>query len=111
MRIGIDIVEVDRLRMKLENNPRLKNRFFTREEIEYCQRFSDPWPHLAGTFAAKEAVIKALGRNPGWKKIEIIRKEDGSPVVHLHGNPLPSTLSISHTSRTAVAVFLLLKVI
>ncbi len=111
MKIGIDIVEIERFREKLEANPKLRDRLFTRGEVEYCGKFSDPVPHLAGTFAAKEAVIKTLGRNPGWRKIEVRRRENGAPEVYLEETHLKGSLSISHTHHTAVAVFLLLEVL
>ncbi len=110
MKIGIDIVDLDRFREKMLKNPRLQGRIFTGREINYCHNFSDPVPHLAGTFAAKEAVIKALGRNPGWRSIEI-RREGGRPVVYLEGKPLAGSLSISHSRSSAVAVFLLREVV
>ncbi len=110
MRIGIDIVDLDRFRKKVAKNPRLQGRVFTGREMDYCSKFSDPFPHLAGTFAAKEAVIKALGRNPGWRSIEI-RREEGRPVAYLDGKPLPGSLSISHSRSSAVAVFLLPEVV
>lgn len=108
MKIGIDILEIERLKQKLENNQRLEERLFTAQEREYCRSFPEPYSHFAGTLAAKEAVIKCLGKNPGWKKIEIFR-ENGIPFVFLNGRELKGTLSISHTKHTAVAVFLLLE--
>lgn len=108
MKIGIDIIEIERLKQKLENNPRLEGRLFTVRERKYCRSFLEPYSHFAGTLAAKEAVIKCLERNPGWKKIEVFR-EDGVPFVFLEGKELRGTLSISHTEHTAVAVFLLLE--
>ncbi len=108
MKIGIDIVEVERLRRKLQENPKLEERLFTEEEIKYCRNFLEPYSHFAGTLAAKEAVIKCIGRNPGWKKIQVFR-EKGVPFVFLNGRELRGSLSISHTKHTAVAVFLLLE--
>ncbi len=110
MKLGIDIVDLDRFRKKVSKNPSLERRLFTQAEVEYCRSFSDPIPHLAGTFAAKEAVIKTLGRNPGWKAIEI-RREGGRPVAYLHGRALRGSLSISHSRLSAVAAFLLEEVV
>ncbi len=108
MKIGIDIVEIQRLREKLSKNPALTNKLFSEEEIKYCRGFSDPYPHFAGTFASKEAFIKTLGKNPGWLKIEIRRQSD-IPHLFLNRKKVSGSLSISHTNSTAVAVFLLLE--
>lgn len=85
LRSGIDLVEVDRFRTL---QPHLRDRFiarvFTPAEIELC---GDRDTSLAGRFAAKEAVAKALGTGIGevhWQDIEILADEQKTPVLHLH---------------------------
>lgn len=121
--IGIDIIEVTRIRASFE---KFGNRFLERilrpNEIAYCVSHKFPAPHLAARFAAKEAVSKAfgtgIGRHLGWQDMEIVRKESGEPYVVLHG--LGETLrqergarlvlvSLSHTAFYAAAVAVLEK--
>jgi holo-[acyl-carrier protein] synthase len=114
LRSGIDLVEVKRMGLLQES---IRNRFlervFTAAELEYA-RGSDM--HLAGRFAAKEAVAKALGSGIGpvsWQEIEILNNPVGEPVLYLHGNAKKMaedlgleqwSVSISHTNEYAVAV-------
>ncbi|MCD6454600.1 MAG: 4'-phosphopantetheinyl transferase superfamily protein [Candidatus Aminicenantes bacterium] len=107
MKIGIDILEIRRIRDKLRKNSSLENKLFTDYEKQYCRKFSDPYPHFAVTFAAKEAFIKCIGKNPGWKKIEIRREE--APYVVFEGRKVNGSLSLAHSETSAVAVFLLLE--
>jgi len=72
-RLGLDLVEVERLRKALERRPGLKERVFTPAEIAYCERHQDPVPSFAVRFAAKEAVGKLLGTGViGWREIEVV---------------------------------------
>ena len=59
--LGVDIVEIDRMRAALERRPRMKERLFSAEERRYCDKRTQPEVHYALRFAAKEAVLKALG--------------------------------------------------
>ncbi len=79
--IGIDVVDVERFRAALERSPNLPRRLFTDEERAYCTRGSDPVRHMAGTLAAKEAVIKALalGNLAAWARRVEVRRETGWP--------------------------------
>ena len=89
--IGIDLVEVPRIREMLERHgQRFKERTFTADEIAYCDACADPAMHYAARFAAKEAAAKALGtglwaQGVDWKDIEIRREESGQPRLHFHG--------------------------
>ncbi len=87
LRTGIDLIEVSRFTgQPPEIRARFISRIFTEAEQAYCQ---DQAQHLAGRFAAKEAVSKALGCGIGeisWQEIEILNDELGMPVLHLHGN-------------------------
>lgn len=59
--IGMDIIEIERIRKALERRPKLKKRIFSEEEIAYCRQKANPFPSLAARFAAKEAALKAMG--------------------------------------------------
>lgn len=88
--IGIDVVEVDRVKSSLEEfSERFLSRVFTKSERDYCQKQKMPELHLAARFAAKEAVAKAfgtgIGKEIGWLDMEILRKESGEPEVQLRG--------------------------
>jgi holo-[acyl-carrier protein] synthase len=61
--VGVDIVDVERIRGVMERVPSFLTRVFTDAEREYCNRYADPAPHYAARFAAKEAAFKALS---GW---------------------------------------------
>lgn len=86
--IGNDIVEVERIRKSYERHGyRFLTKLFSTQEQDYCLKHKDPVPHLAGRFAAKEAIVKALGTGFGehasWLDMEIINDSMGKPCVHL----------------------------
>lgn len=113
--VGIDIIETVRIKGVLERHPeRFLERVYTDWEQAYCRRNV---LHLAGRWAAKEAVSKVLGlgvRGVGWREIEIKRTRLGQPTVTLHGRAEarraalgladPVSVSISHIRELAVAV-------
>ena len=84
--VGIDVIEIARVRAVLQRHPeRFLSRIFTREEAAFCR---GRVPELAARFAAKEAVMKALGtgaRGLAWREIEILPNQRGKPLVYLHG--------------------------
>ncbi|HVV56064.1 MAG TPA: holo-ACP synthase [Mucilaginibacter sp.] len=91
-----------------------RNKVYTPGEIAYCERFAEPLLRYAATWAAKEAVYKALKQldsSPaGWKKIEILREKiGGQPHVIIHKNitPLNISLSISHDGDYVWAIALI----
>ncbi|MEN9969849.1 MAG: hypothetical protein RLZZ229_57 [Actinomycetota bacterium] len=107
--IGVDTVQLSRFEAKLAATPRLKDRLFL--DIETIDASLQT---LAGRFAAKEAVIKALAGDPAleWHGIEIGKESSGKPVVWLHGNTAKVALqagvrklhvSITHDGDAAVA--------
>lgn len=109
--LGIDVVDVGRLEALLERAPGVERRLFTKREREYCAARSNPIVHLAGTLAAKEAVMKALRLGPlvAWaSRIEIERDGAGVPSVRIHGRPPGEhvAVSISHDGPVAVAIAL-----
>ena len=113
--VGIDIIETARIKGVLERHPqRFLDRVYTEWEQAYCRTNV---LHLAGRWAAKEAVSKVLGlgvRGVGWREIEIRRTRAGQPIVELHGRAeerrralgltTPLAVSISHIRDLAVAV-------
>jgi holo-[acyl-carrier protein] synthase len=105
--IGVDVVDVGRLQTALERSPKLEARLFTSAERAYCRSRHNWIQHLAGTLAAKEAVIKALrlGTLPAWaQRIEVRRDPDGVPSAVVAGTQV--LVSISHDGPVAVAVAL-----
>ena len=89
MGIGIDIVEIDRIE-KACRRKSFTVRFFTEREISSIRQGPQFYAHIAGKFAAKEAVSKALGTGFRfcWHDIEILNDESGKPMVHLSGKAL-----------------------
>ncbi len=115
--VGIDIVDVARIRDMVETyGERFLRRVFSDDELAYCMRFSEPFPHLAARWAAKEAVAKALGtgfsQGVTWKSICVIHAPNGEPLVLLTGTAQKLAaslkvkkiwLSLSHTRDYAAA--------
>ncbi len=115
--LGVDLIEIERVKQAhLKHGQRFIERLFTRGESEYCLRKSDPYPSLAGRFAAKEAVIKAFSHGFGgrwkWTQIEVVREISGKPTLKLTGimEKLRSQrkidrmhLTIAHSKRDATA--------
>ena len=122
--IGIDIIEVQRIREALTRTPRFAERVFTAAEREYCDsRGALAAQHYAVRFAAKEAALKALqtGWRGGisWQDVEIASRESGAPFLIFHGRvqelfeesgATAVHLSMSHTSEQAIAEVILEKV-
>ncbi|NLC57634.1 MAG: holo-ACP synthase [Armatimonadetes bacterium] len=112
--IGTDIIEIARVAAAIQRTRRFLPRVFTEAEVAYCQARGRPYQHYAGRFAAKEAVIKALGRAVPWRDIEILNDERGRPYCTLHGRASEIAagrrflISISHcelySTATAVAL-------
>lgn len=106
--IGVDIVEVDRFSSKKFNeNINFYKKIFSKNEINYCLKFSNPYPHFAGKFALKEAVIKALNQKIDFLEIETFHKNDVPSVKIQNFSDSISISSISHETSLAVAVFLI----
>ena len=105
---GVDITEVRRLRQAVEKwGQDFLSRIFTKEELENAKTRGSLYQHLAGRFAAKEAVFKALGdKNLTWKDVEILNDKDGKPYCVLlngKGRKMDVHISISHVKTYAVA--------
>ena len=86
--LGVDICEISRMERALERHPTMRDRVFTPEEIAYCDSKARPAESYAGRFAAREAVIKALGgyRGKRWQDISVSRAPSGAPAIRLEGN-------------------------
>ncbi len=112
--IGIDIIEIQRIRDALARRPRLAQRLFTPNERAYCSHRSDPGPHYAARFAAKEATAKALGRWLRWHDVEVALNSAGRPSISLSGEAAELArggrllVSLSHSRDHAVACVILL---
>jgi len=113
--VGIDIIEVDRIQGAADRHgDRFLRRLFTPAEIEYSRSRYRWAEHLAGRFAAKEAVLKALGVGIRWgaamREIEVVREDTGDTRVVLSGRVAERAreigadrihISLSHTTRHA----------
>jgi holo-[acyl-carrier protein] synthase len=115
--IGIDMIEVDRVAVKIGKENGFRELVFSQEEIEYCESRANKFEHYAVRFAAKEALFKALGT--GWKngtsffEIVVTHDENGKPGISLKGETAETLaaarirqilVSLSHLKATAVAV-------
>jgi phosphopantetheine--protein transferase-like protein len=105
---GVDITEVKRLRQAIEKwGDEFLQRIFTPLEIRNAKARTSFYQHLAGRFAAKEAVFKALGNKYlNWKDIEILNDEEGKPcckILNGKSGKVKVQLSISHVKSYAVA--------
>jgi holo-[acyl-carrier protein] synthase len=114
--IGLDLVETGRLQARLERTPGLDRELFLEDELAYCWRQSNVYQHLAARFAAKEAVIKALGID-GWDPLEVEVVGGGAnAAVRMHGDVaaraaalgVEVTVSLTHLPAIAAAAALAL---
>lgn len=117
--LGVDIVEIERMRRILTRTPSFARRVFSEAERAYCDAKANPEVHYATRFAAKEAVVKALGtgfsEGIGVRDIEVRRTTKGRPYVVLTGRArevareqgvreMPLSLSFTHTEAVACAM-------
>jgi holo-[acyl-carrier protein] synthase len=106
--VGIDLIEIERIERALERRPRLAERLFTSQELAYARARARPGQHLAARFAAKEAVIKALGTGVPLREIEVLSGEP--PRVELHGRAAEVAgdrdiaISLTHSRESAAAI-------
>jgi holo-[acyl-carrier protein] synthase len=112
--VGVDLADPTRLAERLERRPGLAEELFTVAELSYCRSQYDSVQSLAGRFAAKEAVVKAL-KLDGWDPLEIeVLEGEPAPRVRLHGSAADVArrhsvnieVSIAHLPTLAVAVAL-----
>jgi holo-[acyl-carrier protein] synthase len=117
--LGLDVCEIARVRRSLtRHGDRFMARLLTPAEAAYCARHADPATPFAGRFAAKEALIKALGAPEGlrWHDMEVVRDARGRPSLALRGaaaeaaaslGAVRSHLSLTHDAGVAAAVVVL----
>lgn len=114
MAVGVDVILISRVQKVLARHPeRFLRRVFTPEEVAVCR---GRVPELAARFAAKEAIMKALGtgaRGLAWREIEILPNQRGKPLVFLHGLAQQRAekigargldVSLTHDADLAIAV-------
>ena len=118
MLIGIDIIDIARLRNVINRTPRFLERVFTQQEIEYCYRKKDPYPSLAARFAAREALRKLDAifiKGIRFHDTEVVVDARGKPQLILHKAALlraheakidDFTISLSHSKEQAIAVII-----
>jgi holo-[acyl-carrier protein] synthase len=116
MGVGTDLVHVPRLEQALDRHPGFATRVYTPAEIAYCRGHREPGPRFAARFAAKEAVLKALGtglaRGMRWQDVEILVGPARRPLVVLRGAVAETAqrlgvravqVSLSHAGEYALA--------
>ena len=116
--IGTDIIEIARITKAGENNPGFLDRVLTEKEKEYCFSLGSRYQSVAGRFASKEAIVKALGTGFGKMgvhadQIEILKNELGQPYVVLYGSTKKFfeksgyksiEVSLTHTAEVSAAI-------
>jgi holo-[acyl-carrier protein] synthase len=117
--VGIDLVDLDRVRLLLASKgEQAMTRFFSERERQYLSSRPDPTGHAAARIAAKEAVYKAMqalpgARGVGWREIEVARDEEGRPAIRLYGlaakiaseqGGLQIKISLTHSALSAGAI-------
>jgi holo-[acyl-carrier protein] synthase len=120
---GVDIVEISRIKNAAKKwKKSFLEKIFTEKELEYSNEKTSSYQHLAARFAAKEAVVKALGSGltsrMEWKDIEVWNEQSGKPNVRLDGEVKRISkdmgvkdiiISMSHTRTYAIANVILVK--
>ncbi len=113
--LGVDLVDIDRIQGVIERQPRFVERTYTADEAAYCAARKVPWERYAARFAAKEAVMKAMGVGLGavdLTEIEVVKADSGRPSVRLSGRAAELAaqlgiagwlLSLSHAREVAQA--------
>ena len=107
LNVGTDVTEIKRFRNKPLNddNASFYQSIFTESELAYCMKYSDPYPHIAGIFAAKESIIKCVSRSLKMADIEVTHDQHGKPIAVVHfrkKKAIKARISISHTSSLAI---------
>src|SRR5580704_10207041 len=120
--LGIDMIEVERVAVKIRKNKGFRELVFSMKEIEYCETKTNKFEHYAARFAAKEAFFKALGtgwaENTQFNEVEVSNDADGKPEINLLGLTLNTInamgikkilVSLSHIKSIASAVVIIEK--
>ncbi|MEY4362017.1 MAG: holo-[acyl-carrier-protein] synthase [Actinomycetota bacterium] len=113
--VGVDAVEIERFRRSLDRTPSMRERIFTPRELGDLEAHVDPVPSLAARFAAREAVMKAMGLGLGafeFHDVSVRRAESGQPILTVAGRAAELAdsrgigewhLSLTHTDSMAIA--------
>ena len=102
--VGIDLVKIDRFKkIPFEENESFYRKNFSKEEIEYCLKFEEPYKHFAGKFAIKEATIKAIDKKIQLLQIKTYHKES-KPKVSIVNEKIDLKVSVSHDGDYAIAI-------
>ncbi len=116
MLIGVDIVDIARMKQVINRTPRFLQRVFTVQELDYCYMKKDPFPSLAARFAAREALRKidnVFIKGVRFLDSEVVVDPEGRPRLVLHGETLVKArearihnldISLSHSREQAIAV-------
>ena len=117
---GIDIIEVERIALRVGKDNGFKELVFSKDEMIYCDAKASPFEHYAARFAAKEAFLKAVGRGWAsglqWHEIEIVNDSNGKPALRVTGTtekmlePMGIRIihvSLSHLKSMATAIVIL----
>ena len=120
MRLGTDIIEIDRIKKAIDRSDRFRQRVYTEREIAYCEsKRTGSYQSYAGIYAAKEAFLKALGtglRYGSWHDIEVCHDEFGAPFLSITGAfktimqermYTESIVSISHCQSYAMSTIII----
>jgi len=120
--IGIDLIEIERVSVKISRKKGFKEFVFSKKEMAYCEKKASKFEHYAARFAAKEAFFKAIGT--GWVKrthfneVEITHDETGKPLLVLRGETKKTLsalgitnilVSLTHLKTIASAVVIVEK--
>ena len=102
--VGIDLVKIDRFKkIPFEENESFYRKNFSKEEIEYCLKFEEPYKHFAGKFAIKEATIKAIDKKIQLIQIKTYHKKS-KPKVSIVNEKIDLKVSVSHDGDYAIAI-------
>lgn len=109
MKIGVDIVQVERIKYAIEKNDNFKEKIFTKKEIEYCEKKKNKYESYAARFCAKESFVKALGTGfndeISFLDIEVFNNKNGKPYIKYKDKIFD--LSLSHEKKYAIATVLI----
>ena len=105
--LGSDLIDIRRIEKTfIKFGDRFRDRIFTKNEIEKCEKRSEKISCYAKRFAAKEAAAKALGtgfrKGVYWKDLEVINLSSGKPTMKFHGNSKKRLESIIENKKTAL---------
>ena len=116
LRVGVDVVGVERLQRLVRDDEERQSTLFTQHELDYCRGKRRQYEHLAARFAAKEAVLKAFGtgisQRMRWTEVEVVNDRSGRPRIRLSGEVAAFAerrglrdldVSLTHTEGLALA--------